>query len=165
MAGQEEEDAQPPPPPSVAERRKARRKALIQEHLSVVERAIAGREDARERGALAEVAAGLRRREEELNRAGDAEAWAAAHPPKRMPEATVAYYRRVAEGPVDEPPGPPYALPLHDEMTDGLREKLRGVKERAAGLVREYKANGFIEQFDADDFGLPPNYASLLRGM
>ncbi|PUZ63486.1 hypothetical protein GQ55_3G071500 [Panicum hallii var. hallii] len=162
MAGGEE-DAQPSPP-SVAERRKARRKALIQEHLSVVERTMAGRENARERAALAEVAAGLRRREEELDRAGDADAWAAAHPPKRMPEARVAYYRAVAEGP-DDCPGRPNALPLLDEMTDGLHKKLNQVKERAEGLVREYDANGYIEQFDADDFGLPPNYASLLRGM
>jgi len=62
-----EEDAQPPPPPSLTERGKVRRKALIQVHLGVVERAMAGREDARERGALAEVAAGLRQQEEELD--------------------------------------------------------------------------------------------------
>jgi len=123
---------------------------------------MAGREDARERGALAEVAAGLRRRGGgELDWAVDAEAWAAAHPPKRMP---VAYYHRVAEGAVDDRPADPDALPLPDEMIDSVHEKLRQVEERATGLVGEYKANSYIEQFDADDFGLPPNYASLLRG-
>ena len=40
-------------------------------------------------------------------------------------------------------------------MTNGLREKLSQVKERAAGLVKEYKANGYIEQFDADELASP----------
>ena len=47
------------------------------------------------------------------------------------------------------------APPMTDEMTDGLREKLSQVKERAAGLVKEYKANGYIEQFDADELAPP----------
>ena len=47
------------------------------------------------------------------------------------------------------------APPMTDEMTDGLREKLSQVKERAAGLVKEYKANGYIEQFDADELASP----------
>jgi hypothetical protein len=81
-----------------------------------------------------------------------------------MPEAMVAYYHRVAEGAVDDRPADPDALPLLDEVINNVREKLRQVEERAAGLVVEYKASGYIEQFDADDFGLPPNYASLLRG-
>ena len=82
-----------------------------------------------------------------------------------MPEAMVAYYRRVAECPADDCSAGHNALPLRDEVIDSVREKLSQVEERAAGIVREYEANGYVEEFDADDFGLPPNYASLLRGM
>ncbi|CAL5097619.1 unnamed protein product [Urochloa decumbens] len=167
-----EESATAKPPPSEAERRKARWKALIQEHIAVAERAMAERADEQERGALADVvAAGLRRREEELDAEQDAEAWAAAHPPKKMPEAKVEYFRRrrdeAREWDVADVAAVAQYLPA--EMGAGLHRNLvewsQESREHAAGIVREYEANGYVEHFEPDDFGLPPKFLNLLCGI
>jgi hypothetical protein len=81
MAGVgENDDAAKQPLSSLAERRIARRKEVIQKHITMAERAIAKREVKDEREALVEVVAGLRRLEAELDAEDDAENWAAAHP-------------------------------------------------------------------------------------
>ncbi|KAL6624712.1 hypothetical protein ACP70R_032033 [Stipagrostis hirtigluma subsp. patula] len=177
-----------PAAPAPGEARKAKRRRLVQEWLALTEEAIAAREDEAEREKLSSAAATLRRLAVELDRA-DADAWAAAHPPKPMPEDKVDRYRRAATLDVEALlPSPGFARRRHlpgalaaareigDDSVRGLlewdatkeidhaRRLLEGVKESAAGLVREYEAHGYIEEQDLAEYGLPPDFVSLLRG-
>ncbi|KAL6619944.1 hypothetical protein ACP70R_035083 [Stipagrostis hirtigluma subsp. patula] len=176
-----------PAAPAPGEARKARRRRLVQEWLALTEEAIAAREDEAEREKLSSAAATLRRLAGELDRA-DADAWAAAHPPKPMPEDKVDRYRRAAtldvEALLPSPAfarrrHPPGALAAAREIDDGVhghlewdvtkdidhaRRLLEAAKESAAGLVQEHEAHGYIEEQDLAEYGLPPDFVSLLRG-
>lgn len=121
------EDAKPPP--SIAERRKGEAEGAdpgAPEGGGARRRGAGGQAGARHaRGAGGEPeAAG-----EELDWAEDAEAWAAAHPPKKFPEARVAYFRDVAESVTDDDLDDELMLEeglrrMPDEVFDGVRKRL-----------------------------------------
>ncbi|KAL6865261.1 hypothetical protein ACP4OV_016412 [Aristida adscensionis] len=94
-AAEEEEEA------GAAAERKAKRKRLLEEMLGVTRLAMEARgDDEQVRARLAEAAETLARRAEALD-GQDAAAWAAAHPPRRIPAAALARHARLAALDVD----------------------------------------------------------------
>ncbi|TVU07143.1 hypothetical protein EJB05_47185, partial [Eragrostis curvula] len=149
-AAEEKQGKRKPQEPSGGERKKRWRRS-IHEMLQLAQEKIDRHgDDAEERERRMVVVRHLRRQEEKLDEQ-DYDAWAAAHPPKKMPEARVAYYRSVLEEPeprlLDESllgsliPGGADEI---RKLNERIREASRSSKEMAAMMMEEYEAKDII---------------------